>query len=153
MQIVQQGDDWLESTHDYIQWLFPLEERSRVTPGAPVLLPADIQAFRSDPQIQRHLHIAFNRMLGFYGLAIAHGKVSKASNWEQRSRNWFTQPTHNNLRITRILKCLMLLGLDREAMAYYTCLRELCTNEDGCAVPHESQGFWKHAISSTSRGA
>jgi hypothetical protein len=33
------SDDELESIHDYIQWLFPLQTRSGAQPLAPVLTP------------------------------------------------------------------------------------------------------------------
>ena len=148
-EIVRQDDDWLEFTHDYIQWLFPLTEHSRVTPGAPILLPADLKAFRSDPLLRDHMLVAFRRMLSFYGLTLGNGRVSKSPNWALRHRNWFTEPTHNNLRITRILKSLMLLGLETEARAFHACLRELCTTEVECAVPAASQAFWAQAVSST----
>jgi len=148
-EIVRQDDDWLEITHDYIQWLFPLAEHSRVTPGAPILLPTDIQAFRSDSLLRNHVLVAFRRMLSFFGLTFANARVTKSSTWQQRRGNWFTESTHNNLRITRILKSLMLLGLEAEAHAFHACLRELCATESECAVPAESQAFWVQAVSSS----
>ena len=33
LQIVGQSDEWLESTHDFIQWLFPLSEASGANPN------------------------------------------------------------------------------------------------------------------------
>ena len=39
-EILQQDDDWLEATHDYIQWLFPLREPSQAVPGSPVVRDA-----------------------------------------------------------------------------------------------------------------
>ncbi|XP_056324377.1 opioid growth factor receptor-like isoform X2 [Danio aesculapii] len=39
------------------------------------------------------------------------GEVRRASNWRQRFKN-LNRYTHNNLRITRILKCLGTLGLE-----------------------------------------
>ena len=36
-QIPQKSDRWLEETHDYIQWLFPLYVRSKFNPHAPLL--------------------------------------------------------------------------------------------------------------------
>ena len=37
-----QTPEGLERTHDYIQWLFPLPERSSANPDAPRLSSADI---------------------------------------------------------------------------------------------------------------
>jgi hypothetical protein len=36
-QIIAKSDVWLEETHDYIQWLFPLPTASRFNPDAPIL--------------------------------------------------------------------------------------------------------------------
>jgi hypothetical protein len=44
-EIREFGVDELESTHDFIQWLFPLPERSGANPHAPLLSASDIDAF------------------------------------------------------------------------------------------------------------
>jgi len=41
-EILAKDDDWLESTHDYIQWLFPLDVKSFSNRNAPVLMIDDI---------------------------------------------------------------------------------------------------------------
>lgn len=147
--IVEQDDDWLEYTHDYIQWLFPLEEHSRAVPSAPILRPDDVRAFREDALLRDHMRAALHRMLAFYGLALVDGKVQKAPNWAQRSGNWFTEATHNDLRVTRILKSLMTAGLEHEARAFHTCLKTLCADEPTCGVPLASREFWSRAVEST----
>lgn len=45
----------LEYTHDYIQWLFPLKERSRFNQNAPVLNEEVIQAFRTSNELKKRL--------------------------------------------------------------------------------------------------
>lgn len=45
--ILNKDDDWLESSHDYIQWLFPLYVASRYNPHAP-LLTDEIRAAFTD---------------------------------------------------------------------------------------------------------
>ena len=152
-EIVAQDDDWLEITHDYIQWLFPLTEHSRVTPGAPTMLPDDIRVFKEDDLLQGHMLIAFKRMLRFYGLESTGTEIAKGYNWEQRKTNWFTEPTHNNVRITRILKSLALSGLEREAVRLQVALESLCNTEPGCGVPEESRVFWRRAVTPSGRGA
>jgi hypothetical protein len=145
-EILRRDDFWLEQTHDYIQWLFPLCEPSRLMPGAPTLTASDLQVFMSDPLLREHMREALRRMLGFYGLAMQGGKVSKSPDWNRRRHDWFTAATHNNLRISRILKSLMLTGLEAEAHAFHACLVELCAREPDCAVPAESQAFWNAAL-------
>ena len=57
----------LEMIHDYIQWLFPLPERSRFNPDAPLLTTADMAAFQDDPDLQARVLKSFDVMLGFFG--------------------------------------------------------------------------------------
>ncbi len=145
-EIIGQDDFWLEVTHDYIQWLFPLTEYSRANPSAPILTSGDIKAFLDDDLLRVHLRAAFVRMLRFYGLAIVNGAITKAENWNDRKTNWFTAPTHNNLRITRILKNLTTLGLHEDAQAFLTALENLIATEPDCGVPFQSLTIWRSSI-------
>ncbi len=62
------SDEQLEAVHDYVQWLFPLPERSAFNPGAPLLSAADIEAFHAGAELRGRLLASFRRMLAFYGL-------------------------------------------------------------------------------------
>src|SRR5438045_7738196 len=64
-------DDELERVHDFIQWMFPLRERSGVNYTAPVLDEATIREFKSRPELQDKLRSSFLRMVKFYGMEIA----------------------------------------------------------------------------------
>ncbi|KAI5614465.1 hypothetical protein C0J50_9052, partial [Silurus asotus] len=104
----------LERAHSYIQWLFPIQE-----PGgnsyAHVLTLKEIQHFRSDIELKNKLLESYKLMLDFYGIRLVNektGEVQRAGNWKERFEN-LNRNSHNNLRITRILKCLGILGLDR----------------------------------------
>lgn len=145
-EIVKQDDIWLEIAHDYIQWLFPLTEHSRVNPSAPILTRTDIAAFRQDELLQTHMRAALARMLRFYGLTQRAGAVTKAGNWNERKDNWFTEPTHNNLRITRILKSMSILGLQQDAHAFLSVLETLVATEPHCGIPVQSLNFWRTAV-------
>uniref|UniRef100_A0AAQ4P1M2 Opioid growth factor receptor 2 n=1 Tax=Gasterosteus aculeatus aculeatus TaxID=481459 RepID=A0AAQ4P1M2_GASAC len=91
--------DRLESVHSYIQWLFPLQE------------PGMNRDFQLSKEIH-HLTDSYKLMLDFYGIELSDektGEVRRACNWRDRFNN-LNRRTHNNLRITRILKCLGTLG-------------------------------------------
>ncbi|XP_051967431.1 opioid growth factor receptor-like protein 1 [Xyrauchen texanus] len=101
----------LERVHSYIQWLFPLQE-----PGmnwdAHVLTKKEIKLFREDENAKNNLVKSYKLMLDFYGIELVNestGEVTHAPNWQDRFRN-LNRNTHNNLRITRILKSLGTLG-------------------------------------------
>ncbi|TRY58214.1 hypothetical protein DNTS_008558, partial [Danionella cerebrum] len=105
--------DWLEMTHSYIQWMFPLQERG-MNWEAEVLTKKEIQLFREDKEAKRKLVKSYEVMLDFYGIRLRNkdtGEVERSSRWKERFDN-LNRNTHNNLRITRILKCLGTLGLE-----------------------------------------
>ena len=111
-EILAWSDAELETTHDYIQWLFPLREPSAFNPWAPVLTAADIAAFRSSPRLQERMRRAFRRMMQFYGFG-------------GRTLPWLTAGNHNFLRLTRILTSLRLAGLEAEAQELFGHLKAL----------------------------
>lgn len=144
--ILARDDLWLEVTHDYIQWLFPTREASRVAPDAPVVTREVQAAFANDEILRRHLKASFHRMLAFYGLAPLPQGIDKAGNWEARKSNWFIADTHNNLRITRILKSLNLLGLEKEARAFQAALLRLAECEPECGIGETARRYWAEAL-------
>ncbi|XP_043978597.1 opioid growth factor receptor-like [Gambusia affinis] len=115
--IKQFHDEWkgqyaqLEYTHSYIQWLFPLQEPG-VNYEAKTLTKQEIQDFLGSTTARENLLKSYELMLDFYGIKLQNkktGEVARADNWIDRFQN-LNNHTHNNLRITRILKCLGTLG-------------------------------------------
>lgn len=145
-EILKQDDHWLEVCHNYIQWLFPTREFSRVTPDAPVLDKTTMEAFQTDELLRGHLRAALIRILSFYGLKLTGTGIVKGPNWAARKSNWFTENTHNSLRITRILKSLTALGLRNEAIFFQTTLAELCASEPDCGIDGTAMQFWREAV-------
>jgi len=151
--IMRQDDWWLETTHDYVQWLFPLYEPSGVLPSAPLIDSETVAAFAADERLRQRLHASFLRMLSFYGLSERDGRIATGPNWAQRKAGWFTRPTHNSLRITRMLRSLCALGLRAEAERLEACLQALRTSEPDCGVGAEAFGYWRAAVAGEPGGA
>jgi hypothetical protein len=151
-EMLQWPDAQLEEVHDYIQWMFPLTEKSAFNVRAPVLTPSDISEFRSNPELRQNLKASFVRILGFYGLILSGShplKVKRALYFEEASLNWIFPGNHNHLRITRILKSLMTLGLEEEARAFYDCLEDIYRAESTRSNPGISEAtvsFWRRAV-------
>lgn len=131
-QILAWDDEGLESVHDYIQWLFPLPERSMFNADAPLLTASDIAAPRADTQIEANLRAAVARMRQFYGLT---------PETADRPKSWARSADHNHLRLTRILRSLTLLGLGAEARELYAAISAF-----DAEVPERTRQFWLHAI-------
>lgn len=122
--ILSWPDEELEAVHDFIQWLFPLPERSGANPSAPVLDETVIQEFRRSPELQERLRQSFRRMMRFYGLVWHDNNVLRTEDFSKKAQNWLTPNNHNHLRITRILRSLHLLGLEKESQALLEALKQ-----------------------------
>jgi len=133
----------LEQCHDFIQWMFPLDEPSAFNPDAPLVTQDDRLAFRTDPQLQAAMRRSLSVFLAFLGLSVAEdGRVVRGRDFERRLSLW-KHANHNWLRITRVLKSLRLLGFETEAGAFWACLRELHEKE-GFVSPDSFQ-YWREA--------
>jgi Opioid growth factor receptor (OGFr) conserved region len=147
-EILAWPDVQLEAVHDFIQWLFPLPERSGANPDAPILDEATIDAFHQSAELQQRLRQSFLRMLRFYGFDFDAGSVQPATNFPSRSSNWLSPGNHNHLRLTRMLRSLRLLGLTSESAALFEALSEIYRNHPAC-IPLHTYQFWATAVASS----
>jgi hypothetical protein len=139
-------DDDFEEVHDFIQWLFPLPDPSQYNPDAPLLTNENIAAFKSDPVLQANLMKSFERILGFLGFSLTgDGKVVEGDNFLARIPDVWAVPNHNWLRITRILRSLMLLGLAAQAQALYERLDAIYTTRK-FPITADTFRYWTEAI-------
>ncbi len=159
-EIWEWPDEELERTHDYIQWLFPLREKSGFNVNAPMLDDSTLARFRERPGLKLNLRRSLERMLAFYGLETRESGIvapigidstvdDQEPEYNERLRAWVTYGNHNHLRITRILKSLNELGLKEEADAMFQCLMEMYRTEKTKEFPgisEETFQFWRKAI-------
>lgn len=143
-EILTWGDERLEEVHDFIQWLFPLPERSGANPAAPVLDRETIEAFQTTPAMREGLRQAFERMLRFYGLRWNGAGVERAENFQERAQNWLWPGNHNHLRLTRILRSTLLLGLEPESKALFQALNGIY-REFPDRISSRTYAFWRDA--------
>ena len=99
------NDDKMESVHDYIQWVFPLNTLSAYVSHAPALINEEIDEIAQS-------ELALNNLI-----------KSKIwfMNFLKRSDRWLLYNNHNQKRISRMIKSLRLLHGDYEA--------NLCINQ------------------------
>lgn len=121
-------DKAIEQTHDFIQWMFPLEEKSESVPGVPTLSPEDIVAIRTNGVARANLERSAQWYLGFL----------------QRNEHWIISYNHNHLRITRVIKSLGLLSNQNNGISFrievYRLIGERLTQ-----ISKKSQTFWQLA--------
>jgi hypothetical protein len=127
--LVAFSDDRLEAVHDYIQWLFPLPERSGAQPGSPVLTEADVAVVRADVAAQANLRDATLRMLAFY----------------RTRHDWLRAHDHNHLRISRIVRSLGLLVGPEAASGFHAEILAL-NAAAGSPVDAHNVAYWNRAL-------
>ena len=123
--LLQQTDHQAETTHDYIQWLFPLDEPSRSVNGAPVLTELEIDEIRQSSLAQANLARSAGWFLGFL----------------ERNNHWITKYNHNHLRITRVIKSLRQLTSDEAADEFRDKVLALA-GDNLNLVDQKARGFW-----------
>lgn len=124
--IVAFDDAALERRHDFIQWLFPLDEPSRAVTGSPVLDRDAICILRDSAVARERLRQAAARMLQFY----------------RGTPAWRKTFDHNHLRITRIIQSLRLLCGDRDADAFRD---EILALAGDAPIDAQARAFWDRA--------
>ena len=82
--ILDFNDKAIEQTHDFIQWMFPLTEKSMSVPGVPTLSAEDVEAIRTSEVARANLERSANWYPGFL----------------QWNDHWIKAHDHNHLRIT-----------------------------------------------------
>ena len=140
---------FLETNHNYIQWMFPLDEPSRYNLEAPVLNEKEIELILENKIIQQNILKSLDVMLGFYGFERKGKKIIKNRNFKRRGRNWITKNNHNYLRITRILRSLKITGLGEYADVFYKELMQVCVENP--VISDETKHYWKKAVSNVDR--
>ena len=122
-------DNEIEQTHDYIQFMFPLAEKSGSYFNAPILSPEDIKAIRLSEVAQANLKKSAEWYLGFLG----------------RNDHWIKSYDHNHLRITRVIKSLNLLVAEDTASSFLNAVFEIAG--DGINfVRQDAISFWKSSV-------
>lgn len=141
--ILALDDFWLEHTHDYLQWLFPIPEPSQYNAWVPVLTQEDIAWFRTDRYLGTQQVRALDRMLAFYGLERRGGEILPLSDLNMKTHIWLKPAGHNHLRITRIIRSLQYCSQPELAHRLQSAVIEL--GESVGQVREQTIGCWRRA--------
>lgn len=116
---------WLEHDHKFIQVLFPIDDDHKFNRHAPLVNPESRQAFiNSDMLRDAHLR-SLDLMLDYYGLQRVGVSIGVRDELAPHSHDWLKPKNHNQLRITRMIRSLYLLGNEEIAANFQrVCIRE-----------------------------
>ena len=123
------SDTELECNHDFIQRLFPLNEPSSLSLNKFYIEdPAIIEQIRIDPTIAKNFITSKNFYLAFL----------------LRNEGWQYRYNHNQLRITRIIKSLLLLVSREEAESFHQQVISLINRNS--SIPAKAHDYWNQAL-------
>ena len=120
-------DPQIENTHDFIRWLFPLNEKSRAVPQSPVL-----------QRVYQPLTSS----------AVAQANLRKSALWFEsfleRTDIWLRPRNHNHLRISRVIKSVNILVDSNSSLVFFEKIMEM-------SLPHSKKmegvrGFWTNLV-------
>ncbi|TKA26415.1 hypothetical protein B0A54_17171 [Friedmanniomyces endolithicus] len=146
-------DSELEHRHDYIQHLFPIPEVSGANPNAPVLTEEVRDAFIADPDLQENMRRAWVMMMAFFGWELATEEMAEGAHVrvgypvprrhfrDLAEQTWLQHSNHNQLRITRIIRSMRILGLYEEAQMMTSALMDADEAAQN-VVNAETLGIW-----------
>ncbi|WP_432414843.1 opioid growth factor receptor-related protein [Chromohalobacter israelensis] len=134
---------WLEHTHDYVQWLFPIPEAGRFNGFAPLLSEADRAAFAADEALQANQRRSLDVMLAFFGLTRRALIIEALPELNMREHIWLKRGGHNHLRISRIIRSLHLCQQPELAAAFQQAMIEIGTTQGVVSEP--SVDYWREA--------
>lgn len=134
---------WLEHTHDYIQWLFPLPEKGRFNGFAPVLSERDRLAFRESAILRERQRISLDVMLDFLGLSRKENQIHAQQCLNIGQHIWLKPGGHNHLRITRMIRSLHRCAQEDLALVLKSAVLQLGTQKG--IVSETSLAYWRSA--------
>jgi hypothetical protein len=72
-------------------------------------------------------------------------QIVRADHWRKNFRNWAVRFDHNHLRITRILRCLRILGLRKECDAFFAALKQVY-DDPSINIGERTMSYWTRAV-------
>ncbi|MDH2998187.1 hypothetical protein A1D22_01300 [Pasteurellaceae bacterium LFhippo2] len=136
---------YLESIHDFIQWIFPLNVASNSKRSSPILTEADCEHIRQSEVAQRSLLKSFEIMLDFWNLKQQDNQIVPKQLFDPMNLRhfWIRRTNHNQLRMTRVIKSLAMLGRVDLARQFQQGILEIAKDT---AINPETVEIWKKAI-------
>lgn len=143
-QILAYNHFWLEHDHKYIQVLFPIDEGTKFNRHAPVVDAHDREVFARDESL-RNAHIkALDLMLEFWGMERNDRAITSSLALSPSNHIWLKVHDHNQLRLTRVIRSLYLLGNQELASNLSEFVIAAATEFGG--VSDKTITYWKGAI-------
>lgn len=143
-QLLAYNHFWLEHDHKYIQVLFPIDEGSKFNMHAPLVTDVDRQEFANSEKL-RAIHLrSLDLLLEFWGLQRNGCEISSRLELSPANHVWLKSHDHNQLRLTRAIRSLYLLGNEQIAANLSEFL--IGAAKETGLVSDKTIEFWRNAL-------
>jgi len=133
--ILNSSDEEMEHCHDAIQQIFPLNEFSKHAWTYPVLTKETVAMALKYEDVMGNILRAEQRMRSFLGM--------KPNEDIDKQRKWCRDYNHNLLRVTRVIRCLCLFGMNRHAEDFYN---EVVKIGNYFGISSTTLNYWNRAL-------
>ena len=157
--IARFSDDEMERYHDFIQWIFPTIRQSSVNLSAPVIGPQFVDKLLRDERAREGYCKGCRRYLHYMGLE-CDGYLAKESKPQEAEAEtaagphitelpdghpFWQLPSHNYLRITRMLSSLRQTGHPECSRKIYGTMMTILDRSPQHPITDATLGFWQRA--------
>lgn len=131
-----------ETTHNFIQWIFPTHQPSAYERNAPLLLQTNIENLFSDPLFLDRYAECFIKYMNFMHIVLT---LNNNNVNMKVTSNFYNKTTHNFLRLSRLITSLKCLGFHDISNILYNAL--IVNIESKKESVQQSARFWRHFAS------
>ena len=142
--LLSQSDPWMAQHTSFIQWILPVAERSMFRQRGPLLSLAEFGRLSLDQRVRAGVALSRDRLLRYLGLDFAEGQLSKRANWSE-AEAWSRIASADDLRVSRLLRSLVLFGFVEESRTLYRGLEALIREARGVDVAELTLAYWRAA--------
>ncbi len=136
--ILKYSPDEIEYKHNFIQWIFPTKEKSAYNQNAPIIDNRFAKRFQDDKLAKCNFCKSCQLYLNYIGYQCTKGEITRA----QSPYIFYQLPSHNLLRITRVLNSLNQVGNSECSKRLYKALmNELDLHPDKISLT--TKLFWE----------
>ena len=138
--IVVFDDSQMEMYHDFIQWIFPTKQQSRMHPEAPIIDDRFAEQLCADECANKNFCKSCQRYLNYMNFD-CEGDCHIVES--TREIPFYKLPYHNFLRITRMLDSLNQTGHQACSMAVYEKMFEVLRTASQHWIHTDTLRYWK----------
>lgn len=140
-EIIDFNNDEMEMFHDFIQWIYPTIEKSMAHPSAPTISTNFANKLNANKCALNGYCKSCRRYLNYMGLACdEHSNFHEISD----SKPFWELPSHNYLRMTRMLNSLRETGHNNCSAKVYNMMISILKRDNNHWVSNKTLEYWKH---------